>query len=96
MFAWVAVFILPLNAAVNPVLYTLSAVPMVRQSVVTNRTVSFRRYVTNDAKRTMSTGVMTTAQCKTTRFHEILCTNDWHSFIETKNFKLNKYFPKIS
>lgn len=72
MFAWVAVFVLPLNAAVNPVLYTLSAVPIVRQNVVTNRTVSFRRSVTNDAKRTMSTAMIPSAQCKIKRFYEVL------------------------
>lgn len=56
VFAWVAVFVLPLNAAVNPVLYTLSAVPIIRRSVVSNRrAVSLRRSVTNDPHRTMST-----------------------------------------
>ncbi|XP_050428595.1 G-protein coupled receptor GRL101-like [Adelges cooleyi] len=55
VFAWVAVFVLPLNAAVNPVLYTLSAVHMLRRRVTTNRAVSFRRSLTNDPKRTMST-----------------------------------------
>ncbi|XP_026810792.1 G-protein coupled receptor GRL101-like isoform X1 [Rhopalosiphum maidis] len=56
VFAWVAVFVLPLNAAVNPVLYTLSAVPIIRRTVVSNRrAVSFRRSVTNDPNRTMST-----------------------------------------
>ncbi|XP_050537187.1 G-protein coupled receptor GRL101-like [Daktulosphaira vitifoliae] len=55
VFAWVAVFVLPLNAAVNPVLYTLSAVPMLRRKVTTNRQAMSRRSLTNDAKRTMST-----------------------------------------
>lgn len=27
VFAWVAVFVLPLNAAINPILYTLSTTP---------------------------------------------------------------------
>nr|XP_046913755.1 G-protein coupled receptor GRL101-like isoform X1 [Dermatophagoides farinae] len=32
IFAWIAVFILPLNAAVNPTLYTLSGLPLRRSS----------------------------------------------------------------
>ncbi|KAH9415854.1 hypothetical protein DERP_000348 [Dermatophagoides pteronyssinus] len=32
VFAWIAVFILPLNAAVNPTLYTLSGLPLRRSS----------------------------------------------------------------
>lgn len=31
VFAWVAVFVLPLNAAINPVLYTLSTTPFLSQ-----------------------------------------------------------------
>ncbi|CAL4117272.1 unnamed protein product [Meganyctiphanes norvegica] len=31
VFAWVAVFILPLNAAVNPLLYTLATAPFLKR-----------------------------------------------------------------
>ncbi|KAG8291160.1 hypothetical protein J6590_067597 [Homalodisca vitripennis] len=41
VFAWVAVFVLPLNAAVNPVLYTLSTAPFLSQS--THGLLSVRR-----------------------------------------------------
>jgi len=63
--------VLPLNAAVNPVLYTLSAVPIIRHSVVSNRrAVSLRRSVTNDPNRTMSTTMVpSTVQCTVNRIY---------------------------
>lgn len=41
MFAWVAVFVLPLNAAINPVLYTLSTAPFLTPA--RHGLLSFRR-----------------------------------------------------
>ncbi|VVC28732.1 Hypothetical protein CINCED_3A011872 [Cinara cedri] len=67
VFAWVAVFVLPLNAAVNPVLYTLSAVPMIRRNAATNHFIrrSTTR-ITNDTKRTSTTLMpYSNTQCET-------------------------------
>ncbi|CAH1397967.1 unnamed protein product [Nezara viridula] len=58
VFAWVAVFILPLNAAVNPVLYTLSTAPFLtpaRQGLFSFRR-SCKLSMSQDNRRTyMST-----------------------------------------
>ena len=46
MFAWVAVFVLPLNAAINPVLYTISTLPI----------ISSRRKCLQTATHTLTNG----------------------------------------
>ncbi|XP_024084029.1 G-protein coupled receptor GRL101-like isoform X2 [Cimex lectularius] len=59
VFAWVAVFILPLNAAVNPILYTLSTAPFLTPA--RHGFLSFRRScklsLSQDHRRTLSTGL---------------------------------------
>ncbi|CAL4078603.1 unnamed protein product, partial [Meganyctiphanes norvegica] len=46
VFAWVAVFILPLNAAINPLLYTMSTTPFINrmQNNMLKMRYSFRRH----------------------------------------------------
>ncbi|XP_069184939.1 G-protein coupled receptor GRL101 isoform X2 [Procambarus clarkii] len=48
VFSWIAVFVLPLNAAINPVLYTLSTAP------VRKRLVSLRQSVASKHSRSAS------------------------------------------
>ena len=45
VFAWIAVFVLPLNAAVNPVLYTLSTASFL--GLARSRASKFRRSLMN-------------------------------------------------
>nr|XP_027208488.1 G-protein coupled receptor GRL101-like [Penaeus vannamei] len=65
VFAWVAVFVLPLNAAVNPLLYTLSTAPFLgkaRERVLDVRH-SFKRSV---VRRTLSTSTGESAGAEAT------------------------------
>ncbi|XP_068081726.1 G-protein coupled receptor GRL101-like [Anabrus simplex] len=55
VFAWVAVFVLPLNAAVNPVLYTLSTAPFLAPARRGLRT--FKMSLTTDPRRTYSSSL---------------------------------------
>ncbi|KAF6202512.1 hypothetical protein GE061_002908 [Apolygus lucorum] len=59
VFAWVAVFVLPLNAAVNPVLYTLSTAPFLTPA--RHGFLSFRRSckmsLSNDQRRTFTSNL---------------------------------------
>ncbi|XP_046393061.1 G-protein coupled receptor GRL101-like isoform X2 [Ischnura elegans] len=53
VFAWVAVFVLPLNAAINPVLYTLSTAPFLgpaRRGIRSFKR-SFKRSISTDQRR---------------------------------------------
>lgn len=56
VFAWVAVFVLPLNAAVNPVLYTISTAPFLGPARRGLRTFkrSCKLSLTTDQRRTYS------------------------------------------
>jgi hypothetical protein len=56
VFAWVAVFVLPLNAAVNPVLYTISTAPFLGPARRGFRTFkrSCKLSLTMDQRRTYS------------------------------------------
>ncbi|XP_073968909.1 G-protein coupled receptor GRL101-like isoform X2 [Rhodnius prolixus] len=59
VFAWVAVFVLPLNAAVNPVLYTLSTAPFLtpaRHGFLTFRR-SCKMSLSQDQRRTYTSGL---------------------------------------
>nr|CAD7432227.1 unnamed protein product [Timema monikensis] len=59
VFAWVAVFVLPLNAAVNPVLYTLSTAPFLGPARRGLRTFqrSCKMSLTGDQRRTYSSSM---------------------------------------
>nr|CAD7601554.1 unnamed protein product [Timema genevievae] len=59
VFAWVAVFVLPLNAAVNPVLYTLSTAPFLGPARRGLRTFqrSCKMSLTGDQRRTYSSSL---------------------------------------
>lgn len=43
VYAWVAVFVLPLNAAVNPILYTLSTAPVRKRFLLLGETLKSKR-----------------------------------------------------
>ncbi|RZF48230.1 hypothetical protein LSTR_LSTR006197 [Laodelphax striatellus] len=61
VFAWVAVFVLPLNAAINPVLYTLSTAPFLtpaRRGLLRFRR-SCKMSLSADPRRTYSSGIAT-------------------------------------
>nr|CAD7568122.1 unnamed protein product [Timema californicum] len=62
VFAWVAVFVLPLNAAVNPVLYTLSTAPFLGPARRGLRTFqrSCKMSLTGDQRRTYSSSMGST------------------------------------
>ncbi|XP_068232495.1 G-protein coupled receptor GRL101-like [Palaemon carinicauda] len=56
VFAWVAVFVLPLNAAVNPLLYTLTTTPFVGKA--RERAMHVRRSMRRSViRRTLSTSI---------------------------------------
>ncbi|KAG8223475.1 hypothetical protein J437_LFUL001969 [Ladona fulva] len=59
VFAWVAVFVLPLNAAINPVLYTLSTAPFLgpaRRGIRSFKR-SFKRSISTDQRRTYTSAL---------------------------------------
>lgn len=57
VFAWVAVFVLPLNAAVNPVLYTLSTIPVVRYGLITFYRTNLTRQQYSSTKQKRNYGM---------------------------------------
>uniref|UniRef100_A0A1B6CIZ0 G-protein coupled receptors family 1 profile domain-containing protein n=1 Tax=Clastoptera arizonana TaxID=38151 RepID=A0A1B6CIZ0_9HEMI len=63
VFAWVAVFVLPLNAAVNPVLYTLSTIPMVRYGLATFYRSKMSRGKYSSKKRNYGSGRSHNSSC---------------------------------
>ncbi|XKL63724.1 hypothetical protein PGB90_006088 [Kerria lacca] len=66
VFAWVAVFVLPLNAALNPILYTLSTTPYMNPARQNLRT--FRRSLSRERRSYNSTTIQynQTTDCITT------------------------------
>ena len=72
VFAWVAVFVLPLNAAVNPVLYTISTAPFLGPARRGLRTFkrSFKLSLTTDQRRTYSS---TLGKVMTGPLHVLRC-----------------------
>ncbi|XP_068222848.1 G-protein coupled receptor GRL101-like [Palaemon carinicauda] len=65
VFAWVAVFVLPLNAAINPLLYTLSTAPFLGKA--RERVMDLRHSVKRSVnRRTLSNSTGITAACEMT------------------------------
>ncbi|KAI5737359.1 hypothetical protein M8J76_012726 [Diaphorina citri] len=72
VFAWIAVFVLPLNAAVNPVLYTLSTTSFLKSSAPTfrrNHNLSIYQDCRRNHSTTNSTALLHSAvRCNSVRY----------------------------
>uniref|UniRef100_A0A8D8WWW8 G-protein coupled receptor GRL101 n=2 Tax=Cacopsylla melanoneura TaxID=428564 RepID=A0A8D8WWW8_9HEMI len=72
VFAWIAVFVLPLNAAVNPVLYTLSTTSFLKSSTPTfrrNQNLSIYQDCRRNHSTTNSTALLHSAvRCNSVRY----------------------------
>jgi hypothetical protein len=100
VFAWVAVFVLPLNAAVNPVLYTISTAPFLGPAQRGLRTFkrSWKLSLTMDQRRTYSStlGKINAGPPHALRCGPlaVTCTGweEWSVLLSVRYFKLKLVF----
>ncbi|XP_071443294.1 G-protein coupled receptor GRL101-like [Hetaerina americana] len=87
VFAWVAVFVLPLNAAINPVLYTLSTAPFLgpaRRGIRSFKR-SFKRSISTDQRRSQYEGRRLCANnCSRCDCHSQLANNFYSENVKLK------------